>query len=69
MQCHINPKSSADLELGVCKSLRVTNYHEMCDSTLHVKTSSQLQNSENPHTLSPKAPAKGKGTFNLSAEQ
>ena len=28
MQCHVNPKSSADLELGMCKILRVTNYHE-----------------------------------------
>ena len=28
MQYHVNPKSSADLELGVCKSIRVSNYHE-----------------------------------------
>ena len=39
----------------------------MYDSTFYVKTSSQLQNSENPHTPSSKVPAKGKGTFNLKA--
>ena len=39
----------------------------MYNSTFYVKTSSQLQNSENPHTPSSKVPAKGKGTFNLKA--
>lgn len=65
MQCQVNPNSNADLELIMCKSLMLTSYYK---HMFHVKTSSQLQNSKNPKTPSPKVPAKREGIFNLRAE-
>jgi len=65
MQCQVNPNSNSDLELIKCKILTVTSYYK---HKFYVKTSSQLQNSKNPKTLSPKVPAKRRGIFNLRGE-
>jgi len=65
MHCQVNPNSNSDLELINCKILTVTSYYK---HKFYVKTSSQLQNSKNPKTPSPKVPAKRKGIFNLRGE-
>ena len=65
MQCQVNPNSNSDLELIMCKILTVTSYYK---HMFYVKTSSQLQNSKNPKTPSPKVPARRKGILNLRAE-